>query len=151
MSEKDATWVQRSYLKTSMVKVRSQKFTRRQKSETCRATQVFLVILHVEIDSDDHLTLWRHQCLLLTEVRSRSDFEVNIFFHKSTNFWLTISSWYQIFNSSLRCVELQISQVKNDATLFPLYFPLKTPKTDIFLKISCAHSTCSSLTYCTFC
>ena len=42
----------------------------------------FWVILHVDIDSVGHLTLWRHQSLLLTEGQDqvkRSSFPINIF------------------------------------------------------------------------
>ena len=42
-------------LKKVKVKARSQKVTKN-KSQVCRATHVFWVILHVDIDSDGHLT-----------------------------------------------------------------------------------------------
>ena len=39
------------------IKVRSQKVTIKEKSQTCCATHVFWVILQADIDDDSHLTL----------------------------------------------------------------------------------------------
>ena len=50
----------KAMLKKLKVKVRPEKVTIKQKSQTCHATHIFRVILHVDIDSDSHLTLWRH-------------------------------------------------------------------------------------------
>ena len=47
-------------LKNVRLKVYSHKVTIKEKPQTCRATHVFWVILHADIDGDSHLTLRRH-------------------------------------------------------------------------------------------
>ena len=77
------------------------KITIKQKSQTYRATHVFWVILHADLDGDTHLTLWRHPICLLIEVSSRSGqgqfkFSNQYFCIKSTCVLSIISSVFQI-------------------------------------------------------
>ena len=80
----------------------------RNKSETCRATHVFWVILHEDIDSDGQLTLWLWLWMTMTmddydvihfNLRKSGQGEVkyvqiltSTFLHKNTHFWLGFSS-----------------------------------------------------------
>ena len=80
----------------------------------------FLSYFHVNIDSDSHLTPWRHPTWLSTEVRSRlgqkcqiSNQQVNI---RGTCFLFKVSSEFKYAISFLlRCSELpKIASEKND-------------------------------------
>ena len=58
------------------IKVRSQKVTIKQRSQTCHTTYVFWAILHSDIDGHSHLTLRRHSIWPLMEGRSGHKGEV---------------------------------------------------------------------------
>ena len=115
--------------------VRSQKVTRKYKSQTCHATHVFWVILPVDIDSDGHLIIWRHQTLLLTKARSRSgknrsSFQINIFCEKAYG---SVSEFPQASKYALsfliRWVKLpNIASQKLTSYLFSLMYFYKNAK-----------------------
>ena len=85
------------------VTVRSQKVTIKEKSQKCRATHVFWVILRADIDGDSLLTLWHYPIWLLMEVRSWS----GQIFKSILCFLFRISSGFQICHSFffVQCVK----------------------------------------------
>ena len=154
MSEKDAAWIQRSYMKRSRSghKRSLAKKVTNMPNDTC-----FLGQFTRRFDSDGHLNLWCHQNLLLIEVRSRSG-------HKRSNFHINIlcikahvsdsevpqDSKY-VISFLLRCVELpNIANKKIDAILFAIYIATKAKNRYLLENFACAYSTCRSLTYFSF-